>query len=230
MGSSRGRAGCVAALAAATVLLPACAGWKRDLVARTSSVIEPLVVRCDAPPAPGAALRVASVTVEGELHPKAKVGSQFDWGRPFEEDPNLPDWLRLERKPLVVDADAFGRTLREDAQRLLAASGGEPPAGAHLFLRFEDVRTVAIPGRWNELRGRVLARVAFRAALRDAAGGRLWSGVFEGEAEDRVIYFRQVHHERMLSEAYCRALTRFGESLPVAARALAPARAPAGAP
>lgn len=160
-----------------------------------------------------------AVDAPGGLQP---VGELFDHRRRSADDPVLP---LKKRHPLVVDADAFARTVQGDAGRIFvgertgAVAGGAPL----LVVRIEDVRTSVPRPRFTDLRGRMTSRIVLRADLRDGSGV-IWSRLLEGEGEKLVYYVRLVHHETTLSAAYCAALARLRDAVPEIAGAVAATR------
>lgn len=202
----------------ATLLL-ACAGWGRDHAARLRPDEDdlPLTIRCDAIPAAGASLPGVAITVEapGGLRP---IGELYDARRKPAHAPLLP---LKKRHALVVDSDAFARTVQGDLERMLAAAPGIAlgEGAPRLVVRILEVRTATPWAGWTALRGRMKSRVVLGAELRDA-GRTLWSRELEGAGEKEVYYVRLVHHETTLAAAYCAALAGLRDATAELAQAL----------
>jgi hypothetical protein len=219
-------------LAAFALLLAGCAGWSRDYSQRLRverGDPELLQVQCKTVPvAKVGASGSVGVAVDGPRG-RAPVGELFDWRRCSEGD----QWCKGPlRQGLAVDADAFRGMVQSDVARILrlGASGSAQNAARQVVVTILDVRTSARPAGPTELRGRVSSRVLLRATIRGDGGHELWSQDFEGESEERVYYFRVIHHETTLSAAYCAALSRFGAAAPDIVRVLLATEGHEGAP
>lgn len=122
--------------------------------------------------------------------------------------------------PLGVTGGLLGAQLASEATARLRAIGVQVESAPQaLALDIARVWVASSPGSFFELKGHLLAEVAWTATAREADGRALWQRSFATRVERRIAYAYARDHESALREAWCAALDRFQEA---AAAELAP--------
>ncbi len=146
---------------------------------------------------------------------KGSAGRMFSSGPPWGMFTGRRDWSIA----LSFESDAAPETiLLEDIVHILERNGfvieRAPGQQSDEFLLLDvellDANVQSHHTGFTETRGRITAKVFFRAALVDIKTKRIaWQMDFPQEETIEVDYFLKRYHEETLKKAYCHALDRF---------------------